>query len=512
MLQRAGIRVLRCSNCRFIRHSTALPAGKPKDVVEKESKTKKDKISATRLEWEQKIADFLSTELKKEHKRYSNEKKRKRIEHIVICHIRDEKLVPLLGFLARLTQSKEVIDGSADYGEIFTSALKHVSHFLSTKSSDFEFLRSQEAIPFFHNLFEVLPGIPLTSNDVTGAVAFCLAKLDEVKILPEEVKEQRERVVPGIQRRLTMVTTSHLPKQNRIFFNDPEFDIIKEYIQRGFDRIPREEPEESIKYGNCPLAESLNAPCSEEEYQGNPFITQSWTKQELKQRIRELLLREQNYCIAVENFARNSIERPMEVLLKEWQWKEAIQNTFEVMRGKVSQVNVTLFINGLNPEKVSERLFEVMNVALCTGQKVLAIPELETALAHSILDLAHSEFTSNVLKNSSEIFAEVFEEFLRYFERDSELPRTYSLREWWHKSAAKARVDPNFHVPLGGVSKASTEELGSFLLSVVMNSCFVPPNKLRRSDTMTDLIQWQETYHFASGKYQKMWQNASLSN
>ncbi|CAD5217225.1 unnamed protein product [Bursaphelenchus okinawaensis] len=475
-------RLIKCANCQLVRcaaTSAQLTEPEPKVEVKEAKKTKKAE-EKPKLEWEQKIADFLSVQLAREHRRYSSEKKKKRIEHIVICHIRDQKIVPLLSYLVRLVQSKEVIGGRVDYSEVFASSLKHISKHLSRIANDHEYLQSNKAIPFFHNLFEILPAIPMTSDDSISAIALTLARLEELTTIPDNLKIKRSKVVGAVQKRLTMATSTQLPKQNRIFFNDAEYEVISNYIQCGFDRIPMEETPPNLKYSDTPLAETLNTPCQPVDYQGNPFISQKWSKKEFRQKFLELLDREQRYCIQVENFSRNSIEKPMERLLEEWKWRDAIKGCFDVMRNKVSQVNVKLFINGLDAAKVADRLYECVIVALCTGQKVLAIPELESAMAHALLDLAHSEFTANVLESSTDLFTEVYDKYLQYFDENSTIPREYTQREWWYKCAEEARVDPNFHIPMGGVSKASTEELGEFLVSVVMNACYVPPSQLRK--------------------------------
>jgi hypothetical protein len=57
----------------------------------------------------------------------------------------------------------------------------------------------------------------------------------------------------------------------------------------------------------------------------------------LKQ-LKEQLTNEQRLCFAVKNYARNSVEKPMEKLLLEWRWDKEIASTFKKMVGKISSL------------------------------------------------------------------------------------------------------------------------------------------------------------------------------
>lgn len=66
------------------------------------------------------------------------------------------------------------------------------------------------------------------------------------------------------------------------------------------------------------------------------------------QRFKDQIENEQRLSFAVKNYARNSVEKPMEKLLLEWRWDKALASTFKLMIGKISSLTGKNFFKKIN--------------------------------------------------------------------------------------------------------------------------------------------------------------------
>ncbi|KAI6240892.1 DNA-directed RNA polymerase [Aphelenchoides fujianensis] len=400
-----------------------------------------------KLGWQKQVASQLSRELAAENRRFSIEKQRKLDEVKIACFIRDGR----------------------------PQQLVHA---------------------FVSNFLELLTSIPLVSRNVVLMYGFCLMRLEEYqKRAKVENLSETATLLDELNQRPELTEMRLNFRQDRLMLKDEDFKKILRHFGWDSESSGGEMP--YLGYDEkSPLAKELMEPCPSADYRGSPFILPEMSKKKIMQLFRQEMANELQFCIAVKNHSRNSDEKPMEKMIADWKWKEAIARTFNSMRDKIDNADVKLYVNGLEGSKVAHALLECVISALCQGRHVITIPELRHDMTRAILVLSHREFIEASMSNCREasaslsshqayvlselqLFEKVCDEYFRYYEEER-LARIYTCREWWFLCARKFRLNPDFQLPFSHLYHNVTEELGTFLMDVVMNACRVPQNKLTK--------------------------------
>ncbi|KAI6188188.1 DNA-directed RNA polymerase [Aphelenchoides besseyi] len=141
------------------------------------------------------------------------------------------------------------------------------------------------------------------------------------------------------------------------------------------------------------LVHELLEPCSSSLYRGSPFSIPGLDKAKCMKLFRAEVANEQQFCIAVKNHSRHSDEKPMEKMIVDWKWKDAIGTTF----------TIKLYLAGLEVSKVAQALLECVISALCQGRHLITVPELRHDMTRAILVLSHREFIQTSMANSREL-------------------------------------------------------------------------------------------------------------
>ncbi|KAI6215099.1 DNA-directed RNA polymerase [Aphelenchoides besseyi] len=469
MWKRRGFRLQLCSLCRLSALQSQRLASSAIAVEESEPRRTRKSTKSTGTPWQNKIALQLNKEMISENRRYSVEKQRKLDEVKIACFIRYGRSQQLL---QHLSQRAKVLTGRSAflYNEIFLVTLKSAADFLAWKVSDEQWLSSRECISFISNFVELLASIPLVTQNVVLMYAFLFTEIGRIPGTSKNREIVRNRYFARRDVRTNF-------RQDQLLLSDEDFKKVLKHFNwdaRSTIDMPYLGYDENLS-----LVHGLLEPCSSSSYRGSPFSIPGLDKEKCMKLFRAEVANEQQFCIAVKNHSRHSDEKPMEKMIADWKWKDAIGTTFTSMREKIGNVDVKLYLAGLEASKVAQALLECVVSALCQGRHLITVPELRHDMTRAILVLSHREFIQSSMANSRELFENVCAEYFRYFEEER-LARIYTCREWWFLCARKFRLNPEFELPFSNFTLNVTEELGSFLMDVVMNACKVPQNKLTK--------------------------------
>uniref|UniRef100_A0A0N4ULQ0 DNA-directed RNA polymerase n=1 Tax=Dracunculus medinensis TaxID=318479 RepID=A0A0N4ULQ0_DRAME len=187
-------------------------------------------------------------------------------------------------------------------------------------------------------------------------------------------------------------------------------------------------------------------------------------KGEIKAKFLEQLSIESHHYLRVKNSVRRSKKISAEKLVKHWNWHQAIFDTLEKNIANLKTIS---------PNEIAELMLNSILSMCGQGQDLVPYYSFELEISDPIFETIHKKFVNKFVDN---IDQELFDEYIRYF-FEADISRCFTLREWWLRCSSVARVNPEFRIPFTDFSVESRRELGSFLISVMLEACKFPwPN------------------------------------
>ncbi|MFH4981752.1 hypothetical protein AB6A40_008461 [Gnathostoma spinigerum] len=260
--------------------------------------------------------------------------------------------------------------------------------------------------------------------------------------------------------------------RNRLLFSDRAAKVINDRARSvlggDFREYHIQQPASYDK--SLSLVDELREPADEHTYLGSPFVSLGILPEKYAEKFKEQLSTESRHCLKVRNICRNSTKCPAEDLVRQWQWRETLEKCLAEHINQLQQYPLKAYLSILDPSECACLMLSSLLVICSQGQELVPCSQVEYALAEPILDVIHQKFTDKLIEDKENLFLELFNEYIRYF-LDATLSRCYTPREWWIRCTRKAKIDPEFRLPLADFHSSVRRDLGSFLLRVVLEAC-----------------------------------------
>ncbi|EFO18076.2 DNA-dependent RNA polymerase [Loa loa] len=439
--------------------------------------TGKEKAVKKKATWKERTKALLSKELKNEYKRYGELMKRNTAQCNLIRYALKDDYRNLVAYTHAYLDSlseKSLADREDD--EIFSVALLLVARQYSHYSKNQSLANSREPLQLFFSLANLMEQMPIQGDDTKAAWILLLDRFErwiEIRTIDGKSNDIDD-VHIELRRKLTsQAGLGSLPRfYNRFLFTDDDQLVIRFRERELFGKnvVYRDEEKEWPYDKDLKLVSGLHEPVSKDEYHGSPYSNISFAKDQYAEKFVEQLQREADRYLFIRNFNRKSSEIPVEGLIKEWNWYQSILKCLTSHVEELRQYPLKDFMSVVDLKICTSLMLSTIMSICAQGEQLIPATTFRYCLANPILNIIGQMFQQKVSKTITKMQNEIFSDYVEYF-LNAEVSRQHTVREWWMYCASQMHISPQLKFPCADFGSGIREQLGSFLMSVVLEAC-----------------------------------------